>query len=633
MKPFSEGQIRHTLSPHSSIKRELFVQKNSRIQSGKVGEKKMEKRTKIILRVTALTLLAILLLSTIAIFRAPTTTSNNIANAASWNPAVGGANKYHAPLSSMGLMALDIESHSTPIFQLKQNDPNFSPDTNTGMQSIPVNALRFIKDNSYMPQSETTISVDPTNTNHIVGGVNDARYFFCPSFNPSVCPSGWTYSLSGFTTSSDGGTSVAKSNDLPGLNDSQTGGFLVSWGDPSVAATTGGRFYYASLAIDPNTGANGVELSISNDNLWSPSSSCITQQSTPWTNPCWRSTLVYGNLTANANSFEDKELVAVDWSHGSAYYGDAYVAWDHFLPDGTTATYLARCTPSLACVMLSGGGKPVISGNQLFPVFATPAVDSSGNVHVTFCNYGTFTTEGPITCYVTNSPPGGTNFGSLVKVFSFMGAGTMMPTAYGIDGYATEQFRTSSIEDIASDNSGVTHNLYWVIAVCVAGDYYPYYPKDTLPGDCGSSAVIFSKSDNGGKTWTFPNTISDTTNVNIQPWVTVDSSTGEVSVVYYTTAFDAWHHRTDVVSTHSANGGTTWTTTRLTSTSDEVDSDPALYNYLVGSGFGGSFIVPQYGDYFQATALGGKLYVSFTGSYTVEEGTFQADPYLLITSG
>ena len=39
-------------------------------------------------------------------------------------------------------------------------------------------------------------------------------------------------------------------------------------------------------------------------------------------------------------------------------------------------------------------------------------------------------------------------------------------------------------------------------------------------------------------------------------------------------------------------------------------------------------MVPQYGDYFQDAALGGKVWVLFTGNYAAEEGTYQTDPFL-----
>ena len=72
---------------------------------------------------------------------------------------------------------------------------------------------------------------------------------------------------------------------------------------------------------------------------------------------------------------------------------------------------------------------------------------------------------------------------------------------------------------------------------------------------------------------------------------------------------------------------------RVTTASDEPNADPNMYDYILSNGFGGSFTVPQFGDYFEATARGGTLRVLFTGNYAVEAGTFQTDPFLAVLNG
>ena len=150
------------------------------------------------------------------------------------------------------------------------------------------------------------------------------------------------------------------------------------------------------------------------------------------------------------------------------------------------------------------------------------------------------------------------------------------------------------------------------------------------PGDCGQSAVLFTQSTDGGRSWSSPTTLSHPA-VNDQSYVTVDSQTGTIYDVYYTTQYDTFNHRIDVVASTSNNLGKTFSQQRVTSVSNEPDSDPNMYDYIVRSGFGGSFTVPQYGDYFEATALGGTLWVLFTGNYAVEAGTFQTDPFLAVS--
>src|SRR5207245_523305 len=101
---------------------------------------------------------------------------------------------------------------------------------------------------------------------------------------------------------------------------------------------------------------------------------------------------------------------------------------------------------------------------------------------------------------------------------------------------------------------------------------------------------------------------------------------------YYTTQYDNFNHRIDVVASISNNHGQTFHQSRVTSVSNEPNSDPNMYNYIVPNGLGGSFSVPQYGDYFEATARGGTLWVLFTANYAVEAGTFQADPFLAVVN-
>jgi hypothetical protein len=545
----------------------------------------------------------------------------------SYNPAP--ANRFHSPLSSMGLIAV---TGARPNAQSPISATSRSTDPSS-LKTIQQNALRFIIDNSYFPQSETTIAVDPANQNHVLGGFNDGKFLACFVL-PADCGSAVPASLSGFTVSTDGGRSVAKSGSIPDLN--ITGTTLDSWGDPSVAATVEGNFFYASLAIDPfgSFDGNGIMIAESNPNLFNPSVSCTTSVSNSSFNPCWKAVFVYGSVGFPVFSFDDKDRIAVDRNPSSPFFGSVYVGWDHFTEFGESASYLARCDRNLvSCTMLSGAGQPLLSGSDPLVSWTTPLTDNNGNVHVAWCNFGTFLTFGPITCKTNSAPPGGTTFGTPSNILSYMGPGTNLPTDTIILGWATEQFRVASgLFSIAADTSLKSNNLYFTTEVCTSGHFYAFssailpVPPDN-PGDCGQSAVLLSRSTDNGLTWSSPNTLSRPS-VNDQPFVTVDSQTGTVYVVYYTTQYDPFNHRTDVVASTSSNAGQTFHQQRITNVSNEPDSDPNMYNYLISAGFGGSFTLPQYGDYFEATALAGTLWVLFTANYAVEAGTFQTDPFL-----
>jgi hypothetical protein len=576
------------------------------------------------IKILTLAILGVLLLP---VFLPTSPTVNPHPVMASYNPAP--ANRFHSPLSSMALIAV---TGARPNLQSAASATARSTDPSS-LKTIQQNALRFIIDNSYFPQSETTIAVDPANPNHVVGGFNDAKFLTCFVL-PADCGTAIPASLSGFTTSTDGGRSVAKSGSIPNLN--ITGTLLDSWGDPSVAATVDGNFFYASLAINPFSSfdGNGILIAESNPNLFNPNVTCTTPVSNSTSNPCWKSILVYGNVGFPVLNLDDKDRIAVDRNPSSPFYGSVYVGWDHFTEFGESASFLARCDSNLTtCTMLSGAGQPLLSGTDPVIAWTTPITDKNGNVHVAWCNFGTFLTFGPVYCRVNSSPPGGTSFGTPQNILSYMGTGTNLPTDTIVIGWASEQFRVASgLISIAADTSPKSNNLYFTTEVCTSGHYYAIssailpVPPDN-PGDCGQSAVVLSRSTDNGLTWSSPTTLSHPS-VNDQPFVTVDSQTGTVYAVYYTTQYDPFNHRIDVVASTSNNAGQTFHQQRVTSVSNEPDSDPNMYNYLVSSGFGGSFTLPQYGDYFEATAMGGTLWVLFTGNYAVEAGTFQADPFL-----
>jgi hypothetical protein len=551
----------------------------------------------------------------------------------SYNPPP--ANNFHAPLSAMAMLGISGISSANITGLRSAIASSSAARAQSGIsQSIRTNALRFINDNSDFPQSETTIAVDLNNPNNIVMGFNDGRDILCPILVPE-CAGPQVVSLTGFSTSTDGGRTLAKTGDLPDVLVNNTR--MVPTGDPSLTPTVDGNFFFATLLFDafsPFFG-NAIMIAKSNANLFDPNVPCTTDTNHIYTNACWDIRIVFGNFQFPVFSVEDKDRIAIDRDPASPFFGAAYISWDHFISTGTSSSYVARCDNDLTgCVMLSGGTQPVISGTDMFASWTTVVTGKNGNVHVAWCNFGTVITFGPVRCKISSSPPGGESFGPPVDILSYMGQGTTLPVATAIIGWATEQFRTATgIISLAADLSPKTNNLYFTTQVCTSGHYYqfPSFIGVALdnPGLCGASTVLFIQSADGGATWSGPTGISQPA-VNDQAYLTVDSLTGQVYDVYYTTQFDRFDHRIDVVASTSNNGGQTFHQFRVTSVSNEPDSDPDMFNYLVPSGFGGSFLVPQFGDYFESTSIDGTLYVSFTADYSAEQGTFQTDPFLVV---
>ena len=570
----------------------------------------------------------LLLAAFFPIFSAPQPRTSMV----SYNPFPG--NTVHAPLSTMALIAISTVTSGIEGIQ-GVNGSSGSPSATLGQGgpvTIPQNTLRFINDTSYFPQGETSISVDPANTRHVVGGFNDLKYFFCPFLPGDCASSGSPGSIAGFTVSVDGGASVLKGSDLPNLGlDS-----VVNYGDPSVAASLDGNFFYSNLAFSLRNFVSGVVIAKSNSSLFNPNVSCVSFGPGQTLNSCWKLVLASSTLSSFPASLEDKPLIAVDHAPKDKFTGSVYIAWTHVsFAEGKSTISMSRCDAALAsCIPLAGGPLPPLSGNDEFADFATPSVDAAGNVYVAWCNYGTFNSYGPIVCKMRSSPPGGTGFGATSTILSFDGLGSMLPNDLVTIGFATEQFRTFSIPYLAVDQSprhgpgsmSTSGNLYFTIQVCISGRYIALREREVdNPGICGLSAILVSRSIDSGTTWSQPITVSQPA-VNAQPTLAVDPFTGDVFVSYYTTQFDPFNHRLDVVVSKSTDGGQTYTQTRITTVSSEPDSDPNMFFYP--SPFGGSWVTPQIGDYFQAIAISGTLWVLFTANYAVEAGTFQSDPFL-----
>ncbi len=109
-------------------------------------------------------------------------------------------------------------------------------------------------------QNETTIAVNPTNSQNLIAGANDYRV--CCDFTGLNDATGWAY------YSFDGGATW-KNVQLPGLT-AETGGTgqfknVDSAGDPVVAFSPDGVAYYANIVFSRVSFASGIVVSVSHD--------------------------------------------------------------------------------------------------------------------------------------------------------------------------------------------------------------------------------------------------------------------------------------------------------------------------------------------------------------------------------
>jgi hypothetical protein len=152
------------------------------------------------------------------------------------------------------------------------------------------------------------------------------------------------------------------------------------------------------------------------------------------------------------------------------------------------------------------------------------------------------------------------------------------------------RFRTGTAVELAVDASGGARD----------GWLYAAWPDLRL----GDPDILFSRSMDGGRTWTPPVRIHEAhANDQFMPRLTVGPD-GAVHVLYYTRAYDANNTRLDAEYAYSEDGGDTWTSQRVTQHS--FDGDLGLHQ----DGF------PFIGDYLGIAAAGDHVYLGFSTTIT-----------------
>ncbi len=315
----------------------------------------------------------------------------------------------------------------------------------TGVGRFP--NIRVNQDTSGQAQNETSITVDPLDFSHLVGGWNDYRYA-----DTQDVKAGYGYSFDGGLTWADGV--------LPGYSayDAQ--------GDPAVAIGLNGRVYYALIAFDRGYyGDNGVYVSVSDDGGQN------------WGNP------VPINVSGY-EAFNDKPYIAVDNTDGP-YRNNVYVTWTLF--GWNYPIYLSRST--------DGGTSfqsPVRVSDSDYTQGSIPVVGPGGELYVAWYDYATGNR-----LKMNTSDDGGVSFGPDVTIQSI----TPLPS------YLNPGFRVNSFPVMAADvtNGPNRGNLYVCWGDYRNGDADIYFCRSTDGGGTWSAAVRVNDDQlsNGKDQW-FP---------------------------------------------------------------------------------------------------------------------------------
>jgi hypothetical protein len=322
-------------------------------------------------------------------------------------------------------------------------------------------------------QAEPFVAANPEREGHLVAGYQEGRFF-----------DGAARSL-GFAVSTDGGRQWRRGL-LPAIT-TLNGGTYPRASDPWVAFGNGGRVYYASLVIDSGVLGNAP-----------PRSEIVLSSSSDggetWGNPV---TVYQGN-----NEFNDKEVVLVDTRDDSPYKGRVYVAWVN-LVGGSFNLVVSHSTDDGQTF-----SRPVTIRTDGANIGIMPVVGPGGVVHAVW-EHGTRLGPNRYTDFrivSARSEDGGQTWSESVVVDSL---GT----------YEVPDLRTGgSLPSLAVDPRN--GNLY---AAWADDDFSP-----------GVSQVLFSRSTDGGRTWSPRRLISGGPKkaASFTPAVAVNGK-GQVGVAFY----------------------------------------------------------------------------------------------------
>ncbi len=343
-------------------------------------------------------------------------------------------------------------------------------------------ALTVNRDTAGAPQNETAIVVDPNNSNRIVAAANDyvTRTWTCTR-NGIPCSSlGDGYSGAYF--SNDGGATWCCASNLDGSSlgtlipgvDHLAGGPYDAGGDPALGFDSLGHVYYAGLGFDrtspPNTVAvNKGTFDASGHLAWAPP--------------------IFINQTASPSILNDKEWIAVDSNPSSLFRDRVYVTWTRFIFNPSNGRYVQS---PVAVSYSSDEGKTfsdpqLIVGNVLYSQGSRPVIGPDGTVYVFWDGSTRHATLDSI--WMVKSTDGGKTWSKPAAISELV---DIIPIANTV-------FRVNSYPAAAVAPNG---DLYVTWSSLVSNTSGSLCPAFTNKG-C-HSAALFSKSSDGGETWSAP---------------------------------------------------------------------------------------------------------------------------------
>ena len=368
----------------------------------------------------------------------------------------------------------------------------------------------------------------------------------------------------GMSVSTDGGASfsVVPANQLPRFSECTGNPLYERASDPWVSIGPTGDAHQISLSFNDTRNLDNAVL---------VSKSSATSGGLQWSPPI---TLI---RDTNPAVFNDKESITAD--QNDANY--VYAVWDRLVfpnertrghsPENTAAfrapTYFSRTTNGgtswePARPIFDPGQNDQTIGNQIVALGDGDLV----NVMTVFRNDNSKKSRATVAVLRSPYPSRGASWSSQIDIAKLGTVGVVDPAT-------GDPVRTGDIiPEIASDERASHQEVYVVW-------------QDARFNGFQRDQVAFSRSADGGLTWSTPVRISTHNETQaFTPAIRVDGD-GNVGVTYYDFRNDnpaTPMLETDVWFTRSTNGGQTWSEERLTPTSFDMRTAPVARGYFTG---------------------------------------------------
>jgi hypothetical protein len=430
----------------------------------------------------------------------------------------------------------------------------------------------------YQMQNESSIAVNPQNPNQLIGSAVDYRGE----------SSTWVY------YSEDAGKTWINYN---------LGKYIPSWkcsNDPSVAFDAEGYAYlvYGGFGIIDDTshgenfGENGVFISISSDGgkTWDSTNRHIP-------------VIVHKGKMTMDSTFEDKYYISVDNSSLSPFKNHLYIPWKRVTPrDSATQIVISKSTDKgrtwtapIAVSPRKPGTSQDTTYGQSFPLVAT---GPNGEVYLVW-NDGIVHGVG-----FAKSLDGGKTFSEPRIIHN-----------YNIFGVTKDQSSSNDKEPVwrHTVKEVVRAEAYPVVVVDTSnsmrrGTIYLTWAADRYPN------IYFSKSTDGGETWSNPKIIhSDTKNDQFWQWMAVDPMNGDLAVMYLDSRDDPDNLMVESYVSFSQDGGETWIDRKVSDFNSDIRRNPFANHFA--------------GDYSGMAFYYGKIYPSWVDMRNAVKNIFDSDVY------